>query len=128
MRKAVLMMLLAVVSSSAAAEWVVVSDSDAAVTYVDVDTIRKNGNLVIMWTLYDFKTARVAAAGKPYLSSRSETELDCGEEKIRTLAFFWHSRNMGKGEVVTSDSFPEKWEPIPPGSAGKRLWQIACEK
>jgi hypothetical protein len=128
MPKAILMMLLVVVSSCAAAEWITAGINETGTVYADPATIRRSGNTAQLWSLYDLNTPRASNAGKLYLSSRSELELDCVEEKIRTLAYFWHSRNMGAGGVVASDSFPEKWERIPPRSVGKRIWQIACGK
>ena len=68
------------------------------------------------------------AAGKSYLSEKSQSEFDCKEEKVRILAFTWFDGRMGRGKVVVSDSDLGKWSPIEPGSIGEALWKIACGK
>jgi len=82
MHKAILIMLLAVVSSSAMAEWVSLGESgDKTLTnYADPATIRKSGNRVKMWSLYDFKTVQVR-----FRSVRLQIEYDCKEEEYRVF-------------------------------------------
>lgn len=132
MRKAILMMLLAVVSSSAMAEWVVVtrSENGANTVYVDPATIRKAGNKVKMWELFDYKTmqAQVSNRGLPYMSSKSRSEYDCKEEQSRTLASSYHGENMGGGGVIYTDDEPGKWRPVSPESINEALWELACGK
>src|SRR5258706_15525990 len=69
MRKPVLILLLVVVSSSATSEWVEIGKTDAYIYYVDPATIRRNGELVKMWSLLDFKIAR-PWQGKSFVSQR----------------------------------------------------------
>jgi len=57
MRKAILAILLAVASSSAAAEWVEVDSDETLTFYINPTTIRRDGNLVRMWELLEYKTA-----------------------------------------------------------------------
>ena len=49
-----LITLLALSSGPAYAEWVKVNENDTFTVYVDPDTIRRKGDLVEMWTLYDY--------------------------------------------------------------------------
>ena len=56
-----LIVLLLLSSGPAYAEWVPVDEHDQAGTtestsYVDLDTIRRNGDLVKMWVLFDYET------------------------------------------------------------------------
>jgi len=129
MNKLILAMLLAVVSSSAVAEWVGAgSSSDETVTaYADPATIRKAGNMVTMWVLFDYKTAQ-AGDGKEYLSAKMQSEYDCKEEQWRMPHASFHSGNMGEGVIVENASYPGKWSPVPPGSTTETLWKIACGK
>lgn len=129
MRKIILMILLAVVCSSEAAEWVkVVSSKDAAV-YANPATIRKAGNKVKMWELYDFETAQTNPNGKTYLSLMVQSEYDCKEEQERSLAFSAYSEKMRDGEVISAVSNNDaKWQPVIPGSNSVTLWKIACGK
>jgi hypothetical protein len=126
--KTILMMLLAVVSSSAAAEWVKVSENEAATTYADPTTISKAGNMVKMWRLIDLRKAVSIASDKPFISSKGQEEYDCKEEQSRVLALTFHSENMGGGEVVHSEANPTDWAPVRAGSIGETLWKFGCGK
>lgn len=129
MARLLLITFLLLISSTVYAGWVKVGASDDGMTlYVDPDTIRRNGNLVKMWQLYDLTTIRRTGAGDSYLSSKNQHEFDCVEERIRTLAFTWFSGNMGHGNAVFTVSDEQKWEPISPESAAQTLWNIVCNK
>jgi len=120
-------MLLAVVSSSAAAEWTEVDSDETTTFYIDPTTIRRDGNLVKMWELVEYKTVRVRDTVK-YLSSKSQSEYDCKDEQLRTLSLSLHSRNMAGGRTVYVTSDLGKWRPVPPGGGIEVLWKIACGK
>jgi surface-adhesin protein E len=129
MRKNILMMLLIVVSSSAAAEWVKVGRIENVTTaFADPATIRRNGDMVKMWGLLDFKAPNVLVENKPYMSMMTQVEYDCKEEQARTLSIYFYSKNMGEGEVVDIASHSGKWVPAPPGSIAESLWKFACGK
>lgn len=128
MRNAILTMLLAVVSSSAAAEWVLAGRNATTNLYTDPTTVRKASNLVKMWELIDLNTAQVSTEGKRYMSSKSQSEYDCKDERTRILYFTLHSENMGRGETVFTDPNPRYWIPFAPGSGSAGLWKIACGK
>ena len=127
MKRLLMGLMLLVTAGAASAEWTVAGGNDQFVQYVDRATIRRNGNFVKMWDLTDFKMARTVA-GDSYLSSKSQQEYDCKEEKSRTLAFTWLSGQMGNGKVVYANSDPRKWSPIQPGSVRETQWKIACGK
>lgn len=124
MRKAILMMLLAGVSSSAAAEWVKVKSGETITTYADPATIRREGNMVEMWTLSDYK----APDSLQYMSRVYQHEYDCKEERIRVLYMAFHTGNMGGGATDVVLSHPTDWTPVPPGSTNEVLWKFACGK
>ncbi len=84
MHKAILMILLAVVSSSAMAEWVKVSEDKLVTAYADPTTIRKLGDKVKMWALWDYSTAQEDDS-KPYMSVRIQNEYNCKEETDRQI-------------------------------------------
>lgn len=110
------------------AEWVQIGISESGMTvYVDPDTIRRKGDLVKMWTLYDYKTIQTET-GDPFLSSRGQHEYDCVEERVRVITFTTFSGNMGSGKAVFTKSDEGKWQPVPPRSIYQRQWKIACGK
>ena len=127
MKRLLMGLMLVMTATAASAEWTQSGESDIYIQYVDVATIRSNGNLVKMWDLKDHKTVE-KSAGFSYLSDKAQQEYDCKEEKKRVLAFTWFAGKMGGGKVVYSDNDPGKWNPIYPGSNGEILWKIACGK
>ena len=66
MKRLLMGLMLAMTATAASAEWTRVDnddDDDALIVYVDRATIRRDGNLVKMWDLKDYKTVQ-AIAGK----------------------------------------------------------------
>lgn len=130
MKQLLLGLMLLVTATAASAEWTrtVSGGNDELIEYVDRATIRRNGNLVKMWDLMDYKTVQKGPAGVSFLSAKQQTEYDCKEEKERMLAFLWFDGQMANGKVVYSNSDTDKWSPISPGSVAETLWKIACGK
>ena len=127
MYQIILMVLLSVVSGNSMAEWIKVASNEKTAIYIDSATIQRTGNMAIMWHLIDFKSAK-KDMGEAYVSTKDQNEYDCKEEKLRRRAFSEHSKNMGGGEVVYSDSFTTKWKPVPLESGVQALWKTACGK
>jgi hypothetical protein len=129
MKRLLLITLLVLNSGPVYAEWVLTSGNDDAglTVYVDPETIRRKGNLVKMWQLYDYKTIQTVA-GDSLLSIKRYNEYDCTEERTRMLAYTWFSGNMGSGKVVYSTPDEQQWEPVIPRSINRTLWNVACSK
>jgi hypothetical protein len=104
-----------------------VIDQAGLTVYVDPVTIRRKGNLVTMWELYNYKTARTVG-GDSFLSFKAQSEYDCAEERDRGLALTFFSDNMGRGKPFLTNSDEDKWKPVQPGSVGQSLWKVACNK
>jgi hypothetical protein len=116
----------------AGADWVNVADkTEKGLTvytvYVDPDSVRRNGDLVMLWALFDFRTIQ-SIVGGPWLSSKAQREFDCPEERVRLLGFMTFTGNMGSGEPVYSNAQESKWEPIASESIDRKLWEFACNK
>ena len=127
MKRLLLGLMLLVTATAASAEWTAVGENEDITLYVDRATIRRSGNFVKMWSLFDSKKAEVFA-GKVFLSRRTQDEYDCKEERRRFLAFTTFSGQMLSGAVNYNDSDTEKWVPVAPGSIGETQWKIACGK
>jgi len=129
MTRLLLFLLLFLSSGPAYAEWMWIDDKakDGMTTYANPDTIRRKGDLVTMWVLFDFKTAE-HVADTTHLSFKMQDEYDCTEERTRRLAGRFFSGNMGRGKVVYSNATKDKWEPVPPESVSHDLWKLACNK
>ncbi len=128
MHKAILMILLAVVSSSAMAEWVKVGVSTDKNTtiYADPSTIRKLGDKVKMWVMWDHLTAQEGDS-KPHMSTRVQKEFNCKEETTRQIYASAFTDNMGRGDLINNEGGRE-WEPVAPRTHDEALWKFACGK
>jgi hypothetical protein len=129
MRRLILIMLLVFSSGPVYAEWVEVSANKKAgmIAYTDPDTIRRKGDLVKMWSLFDLHTTHTAG-GNSYSSIKALQKYDCAEDRSRALAYTKFSGNMGHGRVVYGNSHEGTWAPIAPVSVGQELWKVACGK
>lgn len=129
MKYALIMVPLLLLSSRPAyADWMWIDKGKPGMTiYVNPDTIRRTGDRVKMWELFDFETAQKMARD-PHLSFKMHSEYDCTEERKRELAVMFFAGNMGRSKVVYSNSTKEKWESVPLGSANHDLWIFACGK
>jgi len=127
-----LIILLLLSSGPGYAEWVTVSEDkqEGKTAHINPDAIR-DGSLVKMWTLLDYKTTQ-KREGSLYMSEQAQHEFDCAEERFRMLALSNYSGNMASGNVVYSSTFdsPEttKWQPFSTGSLAQTLWNFACGK
>ena len=126
MSKAVLMVLLLVLSSNATAQWVEVGSNQEQTVYADLTIVPKEGNVVQMWDLFNFKSGQVMTLGKQYLSQMSLHEYDCAAKRARMLNFSQHSEPMAEGEEMFRDVRPGAWQTLLPGSPIELLWKIAC--
>ncbi len=134
-----LITLLFVSSFSAYAEWVAVEKDyllpGRQTVYVDPDTIRREGNLVTMWQLIDFKWMQGnQGIGPPgfgphrFFSTKTRKQFDCAEKRLRLLAFTEFSHPMGTG--IPADGYVDKgnWLPVEPDSINHALWEVVCGK
>ena len=122
-----LVTLLFLNSVPAYAEWVAIEETPGLRTvYVDPDTIRREGNLVTLWQLMDFKWMQGNRSPSRFLSTKTQKQYDCAEKRLRLLAFTEFSRNMGTG--IPADGYVDKgnWVPVKPDSMNQALWEVAC--
>ena len=127
-----LITLLFLSSLPAYAEWVAV-EKDYLVpglqtVYVDPGTIRREGNLVTMWQLIDFKTMQGNRSPSRFLSTKTHKQIDCAEERLRLLAFTEFSRRMGTGIAANGYVDKDNWLPVESESINYALWEVACGK
>jgi hypothetical protein len=132
-----LITLLVLGSVPAYAEWVAVEKDyllpGLQTVYVDPDSIRREGNLVTIWQLIDFKLmqgnaglGRLGFGPHRFLSTETHKQFDCAEKRLRLLAFTEFSRGMGTG--IPADGYVDKdnWLPVEPESINQALWEVAC--
>jgi hypothetical protein len=124
-----LIMLLMMNSVPAYGEWLWASANDiqGLTIYVDPDSIRRKGDLVTLWQLYDYKAVQTVG-GNSFLSSKVQRQFDCGNQRTKLLAFTHFAGNMGNGNRIMTDSDEAEWKSVAPGSVGNVLWRFACSK
>ena len=120
--------LLLLSSGPAYAEWMSLGASDSGTTvYADPATIRREGDLVKMLVLFDFKTKQTKA-DVSFLSAKAHMEYDCAEQRFEGLAVTYFSGNMGNGALLDRSSSKGKWIRVTRDSLDQALWKLACGK
>ena len=113
-------------------EWVHVADKlekglTVYTVYVNTESIHRNGNIVTLWALFDYKSIQ-SIVGGPWLSSKTRREYNCVDERVRLLGYITFTGNMGSGEAVYSNSTQSAWEPMAHDSLDRKLWDVACNR
>jgi hypothetical protein len=89
--------------------------------------MRREGDLVKMLVLFDFKTKQTKA-DVSYSSAKAQMEYDCAEQRFEGLAVMYFSGNMGNGQLLDRSSGKGKRLRVSPGSLDHDLWKLACGK
>lgn len=127
------MVVLAAVSGGAwAQQWVRVGeDQSGNVHYIDFSTIRKTGHMRRFWQLIDlvkpekFGDRSEKFGDRSYLALR---ELDCKEERARTLQGDFFRGQMAGGERSSGFNSPSEWFYVAPGTAGETQMKFVCSR
>lgn len=125
-QKTIGLVMLVTVSNSVMAKWIYITRAKDTSFYIDMVTIKKNGDVVKVWMLSDYNQINNNA-----LSMVGLKELNCKDNLVRTLYLTKYSENMGKGDVLEgSKGIDSKvvWQPIIPDSIGEALSDYACGK
>jgi len=123
----ILMLLLAITSTSTIADWTNVStDENSFSIYADPASIKKVGNRIKMWVLFDYRKATYDGGNKVMSIMRHE-EYNCKDSQSRLLYISKHSGRFAEGKVVYLNDIPfNKWVSIVPGSRFEVLFRYAC--
>src|SRR6185437_3614468 len=116
------------------AEWVAIDaryqSHPLQTAYIDPDTIRREGHLVVVSALVDWKAMRGGRAPTRFYSTTITKQLDCAEKQVRSLAATDFYGHMGTGEIIGGGGNTSKgqWVAIEPGTLNEGLWEAACGK
>jgi hypothetical protein len=119
------------------AEWVAVErdylSPGRQTVYVDSDSIRREGSLVTVSQLIDFKGMQgnqglglLGFGPHRYLSTKTHKQFDCATQRVRLLAFTEFSHPMGTGTPARGYVDSENWLSVEPESINQALWEVAC--
>lgn len=128
-----LMTLLFLSAVPSYAEWAAVEKNyllpGLQTVYVDPDSIRREGNLVTMRQLINFKWMQGSARGPTrFMSTETHKQFDCTEKRLRLLAFTEFSHGMGTGIRAAGYVDKGNWIPVEPESINQALWEAGCGK
>lgn len=127
--RAIVGITLAVASGGASAVvWFEIARSEKFIAYADPASIRKEGETVKMWNMFDYQSAQAGPSGKQFLSVKRQFEYDCSKGRARMLAISSHAEKEAKGEVVAGNSLNLDWSPVKAGSVDASLLKYACTK
>jgi hypothetical protein len=130
MKKIIIVLLGLLISGGATAEWTRVGggENGSSDIYIDIDTIRRDGDKLKLWTMHNFKPLKGKTKPTP-LSNKAYWEFNCKEETHRLLAMTIYSGKGGSGSIVDSDHNTNRaWEPIIPDSIGRMLFDASCDE
>ena len=125
--KSLILTCVMLLTGSAWAEWVKVAESDGGtIFYIDDETIRKFGNMRLVWEIQNLPARNKAGA----LSNRSRSEYDCTNERYRMLSFSLHSGLMASGQNLMSIpvNLSEPWRDVPPDTSAETILKYVCAK
>ncbi len=118
------------------AEWVAMEDylvPGRQTVYVDPESIRREGHLVTLWQLIEFKWMQGNQGLGPlgfgphrFFSTKTHKQFDCAGKRLRLLAFTEFSQHMGTGIAAHGYVDTDNWLPVEPESMNQALWEFAC--
>ncbi len=127
MHKAILLMFLLVADVCIAEdEWTYLgtsSNNNSFSLYINENTLRVDSNKRKIWSMTDYKVKMDEFHGA--MSYKTQLEVNCKEDKFRSIYSSYYSGNMGSGDVL-GNTGEEGFTPIIPGSIGESLFEIIC--
>jgi|688.fasta_scaffold112607_5 hypothetical protein len=132
--KKLLLILLLVFSQTVYADWkyVISSKDKISDTYIDSDSIKRDGKYVKVWIKTEYKEPQKDKwydFFNTYRSVRSYEEWNCVDRSFTTISYDVFSKNSLQGKIVDSSSI---LLPVPtniaPDSTEEILYKIICKK
>ena len=106
--------------------WMEAGRSDDYVAYGDPSSVKRDGDIARMWSLFDYKTPQTGIPGKTFLSTKRQFEYDCRLGRARALAVSSYAAHEGKGDPLASASVKYDWSTVVPDSVDDALLKFAC--
>jgi hypothetical protein len=130
-------LLLIFVHSPALAGWVAVDrdylDSGLRAIYIDPHVMIKEGSVVTVRQLTDYKVMQGSVGFGPFMMSphrffSSETfrQIDCSQKLVRFLSYTEYTGHMGTGQASRGYVDVNRWLPIEPETINHALWEVVC--
>ena len=114
------------------AEWVALDEQSQSpglqTVYIDRAAVHREGNLVTLWQLTDYRWKQGGMVGRRFLSSKTQKQFDCPARRYRRLVFIDFSGHMGTGDPRDGYVDQDTWLPVEPETLNHALWEVACGK
>ena len=126
-QRQLIILFLVFLPKIALCQWIFITDGNMSTVYIEKSSIKKSGNYIKVWTLYDIKKRDEEG----YLALKSYAEYDCLNQQVRHLSEIQYSENMSSGFGQTLRSYNTKdksWAPISPDSVGNDILKVVCSK
>lgn len=105
-----------------------VAENENMITYIDVDSIKRTGNLVKLKEIVDFKMTYFNKNGKEYRSHLIEQTINCSTRE-QTLDFVTiYSGPMLQGSILEKGIVPNSKRIIPETSLSYQTFKFICSK
>jgi hypothetical protein len=132
MRQLLLIFLLVLSPNTVFAEWVAVErdyfSPGLQTVYVDLTRVERDGNLVTIWQLIDYKWMQGNYVGTPrFLSTMVRKQFDCASQRVRWLSFTEYYGHMATGVATMGYVATDHWQKVEPRTLNQALWEIVCE-
>lgn len=108
-------------------DWAKMGEGREMTSYVNPKSIRRNGHLATIRTMFDYKGIQTEPYGK-FMSYESVSEIDCALNKIRLVSAVARGENMGGGTAIWSENVAYPWRDVRVGTTEAVLWEMACQK
>jgi len=115
------------------AEWVPIEQSYQSpglrTVYYDSSTIRKEGNLITIQVLVDWRMMQGNRSPTRFYSTRTTKQFDCERRLVRTLASVDYYGHMGTGRPIGGTPFTSEtyWVSVNGEDLNQGLWKVACD-
>jgi hypothetical protein len=111
------------------AQWAEIGkDAEEKMTvYIDVNTLRRDGQIRNVWMLYDFKYYTKHDNGSMFRSMRVLRQFECSTERARNLAVDLHRQAMAGGELIDSSEQQGAWSPVRPQTFDATVIAAVCQ-
>ncbi len=119
-------LILLVVCCAASAKWEYMRTSQDGELefFIDPDTVKPIGNMILVWVLINIKKGEPSSAR----SIVSFIEHDCLETRYKVLDSSSFSGSMGGGKVIRSGDMFGEWKFILPNTMGASTHRWLCAK
>jgi hypothetical protein len=106
-------------------KWILRSTVNNLSNYLDVDNIKRNGNIVSIWHLQNSSTVLGVPGQNQFRSIKYQLEFNCATNQDRLLHYGSFADLWGRGTLVDGGKKTESWKPIADGEQDARRY--ACD-